>query len=166
MYITPLPTVPVRSCAFQVDEDINGNQVPVRPAVFAQFWQFTRAPSSPPISPLVRLVLDAKIVNASLPVQLLLNVLVGVAVAVAVGVALALAAAVGVGVAVAVALAAAVGVLVGVAVASHAGHNHGVVPPQSYQAVIPIHCGFASQTTVLDEYPCGVLLPSQSEFSP
>ena len=119
--------------------------MPVRPAVFAQFWQFTRAPSSPPISPLVRLVLDAKIVNASLPVQLLLNVLVGVAVAVAVGVALALAAAVGVGVAVAVALAAAVGVLVAVAVAATHGHHIGVEPPPSYQAVTPRHVGLALQ---------------------
>ena len=83
----PVPLVPVRSVAFQVDDDINGNQVPVRPAVVAKSWQDTRAPSSPPISPLVRLVLDAKIVNASLPdTTPQFHVLVGVAVGVLVGV--------------------------------------------------------------------------------
>ena len=87
LYIVPVPLVPVRSVAFQVDDDINGNQVPVRPAVVAKSWQDTRAPSSPPISPLVRLVLDAKIVNASLPdTSPQYHVLVGVAVGVLVGV--------------------------------------------------------------------------------
>ena len=110
----PVPLVPVRSVAFQVDDDINGNQVPVSPAVVAKSLQNTRAPSSPPTSPLVRLVLDAKIVNASLfPVQPQINVLVGVAVGVIVGVLVSNAGA--------VLLAIAVAVLDGVAGAVSAG---------------------------------------------